>query len=121
MGDIINLLCVIHILMLILCPQAPILCPLYLVLIQLHLSYCASNDRRNKCFLVFQVQNIVIQNQEFGLSEDEPASPFYYANFDGILGMAYPAIAVGGSYTAMQEMLRQGQLSEPIFSFYFSR
>ncbi|XP_054836080.1 pepsin B-like [Eublepharis macularius] len=67
-----------------------------------------------------QVQNIVIQNQVFGLSEDEPANPFYYANFDGILGMAYPAMAVGG-YTAMQQMLRQGQLSEPIFSFYFSR
>uniref|UniRef100_A0A8D0GUC9 Pepsin B n=1 Tax=Sphenodon punctatus TaxID=8508 RepID=A0A8D0GUC9_SPHPU len=68
-----------------------------------------------------KVQNIVIQNQEFGLSEDEPTSPFYYAHFDGILGMAYPAMAVGGSYTAMQGMLRQGQLSEPIFSFYFSR
>ncbi|XP_028587865.2 pepsin B-like [Podarcis muralis] len=68
-----------------------------------------------------QVQNIVIQNQEFGLSENEPATPFYYANFDGILGMAYPALAVGGSYTAMQSMMRQGQLSEPIFSFYFSR
>ncbi|XP_060087413.1 pepsin B-like [Heteronotia binoei] len=67
-----------------------------------------------------QVQNIVVQNQVFGLSEDEPASPFYYANFDGILGMAYPAMAVGG-YTAMQQMLRQGQLSEPNFSFYFSR
>ncbi|XP_077190642.1 pepsin B-like [Paroedura picta] len=67
-----------------------------------------------------QVQNIVIQNQVFGLSEDEPSSPFYYANFDGILGMAYPAMSMGG-YTAMQQMLRQGQLSEPIFSFYFSR
>ncbi|XP_066481748.1 pepsin B-like [Tiliqua scincoides] len=70
-----------------------------------------------------QIQNIVVQNQEFGLSEDEPANPFYYANFDGILGMSYPAAVVGhvGGYTIMQQMLRQGQLSEPIFSFYFSR
>ncbi|XP_042321058.1 pepsin B-like [Sceloporus undulatus] len=68
-----------------------------------------------------QVQNIVVTNQEFGLSEDEPATPFYYASFDGIMGMAYPSLAVGGTATVMQQMLNQGQLSEPIFSFYFSR
>ncbi|XP_033008575.1 gastricsin-like [Lacerta agilis] len=67
-----------------------------------------------------QVQNIVVQNQEFGLSQNEPSSPFYYASFDGILGMGYPGLAVAGP-TIMQQMLRQGQLSEPIFSFYFSR
>uniref|UniRef100_A0A803THJ5 Peptidase A1 domain-containing protein n=1 Tax=Anolis carolinensis TaxID=28377 RepID=A0A803THJ5_ANOCA len=70
-----------------------------------------------------QVQNIVVRNQEIGLSQNEPSSPFYYASFDGILGMSYPSAAVGhvGGYTIMQQMLRQGQLSEPIFSFYFSR
>uniref|UniRef100_A0A8D0B471 Peptidase A1 domain-containing protein n=1 Tax=Salvator merianae TaxID=96440 RepID=A0A8D0B471_SALMN len=67
-----------------------------------------------------RVQNIVVQNQIFGLSESEPSNPFYYASFDGILGMAYPAMAVEGN-TVMQQMLRQGQLTEPIFSFYFSR
>ncbi|XP_074046429.1 pepsin B [Macrotis lagotis] len=67
------------------------------------------------------VQNIVVRNQEFGLSESEPVTPFYYSDFDGILGMAYPAMAVGNSPTVMQGMLQQGQLSEPIFSFYFSR
>ncbi|KAM6458116.1 pepsin B-like [Liasis olivaceus] len=67
------------------------------------------------------VQNIVVKNQEFGLSEDEPSNPFYYAYFDGILGMAYPPLAFWGSQTIMQQMVNQGQLSEPIFSFYFSR
>nr|XP_016848776.1 PREDICTED: gastricsin-like [Anolis carolinensis] len=67
------------------------------------------------------VQNIVVTNQEFGLSENEPMTPFYYASFDGIMGMAYPSLAVGGTATVMQQMLNQGQLSEPIFSFYFSR
>uniref|UniRef100_A0A8C0YWZ3 Peptidase A1 domain-containing protein n=1 Tax=Canis lupus familiaris TaxID=9615 RepID=A0A8C0YWZ3_CANLF len=67
------------------------------------------------------VQNIVINNQEFGLSEIEPSNPFYYANFDGILGMAYPNLAVGDSPTVMQSMVQQGQLTQPIFSFYFSR
>ncbi|XP_016078769.1 PREDICTED: gastricsin [Miniopterus natalensis] len=67
------------------------------------------------------VQNIVVNNQEFGLSENEPSSPFYYSDFDGILGMAYPNMAVGNAPTVMQGMLQQGQLSLPIFSFYFSR
>uniref|UniRef100_A0A667IPZ7 Peptidase A1 domain-containing protein n=1 Tax=Lynx canadensis TaxID=61383 RepID=A0A667IPZ7_LYNCA len=67
------------------------------------------------------VQNIVIHNQEFGLSEIEPSNPFYYANFDGILGMAYPNLAVGNSPTVMESMMQQGQLTSPIFSFYFSR
>uniref|UniRef100_A0A8C3SG13 Peptidase A1 domain-containing protein n=1 Tax=Chelydra serpentina TaxID=8475 RepID=A0A8C3SG13_CHESE len=67
------------------------------------------------------IQNIAIEHQEFGLSQDEPSSPFYYTYFDGILGMAYPPVAIPGYNTLMQELLQQGQLTEPIFSFYFSR
>ncbi|KFQ40187.1 Gastricsin, partial [Mesitornis unicolor] len=68
-----------------------------------------------------QIQSIKVTNQEFGLSENEPTQPFYYADFDGILGMAYPSLAVGGTPTALQGMLQQNQLTEPIFSFYFAR
>ncbi|XP_054420699.1 pepsin B [Pteronotus mesoamericanus] len=67
------------------------------------------------------VQNIVVNNQEFGLSENEPNNPFYYSDFDGILGMAYPNMAVGNAPTVMQGMLQQRQLTQPVFSFYFSR
>ncbi|NXG02462.1 PEPC protein, partial [Sakesphorus luctuosus] len=67
------------------------------------------------------IQNIIIRNQEFGLSLDEPSRPFYYLDFDGILGMAYPGIAISGFNTLMQNMLQQNQLDKPIFSFYFSR
>ncbi|NWS61786.1 PEPC protein, partial [Chunga burmeisteri] len=67
------------------------------------------------------VQNIVVRDQEFGLSLDEPSSPFYYLDFDGILGMAYPGVAISGYSTLMQNMQQQGQLTEPIFSFYYSR
>ncbi|NWR34274.1 PEPC protein, partial [Tachuris rubrigastra] len=67
------------------------------------------------------IQNIVIRNQEFGLSLYEPSRPFYYLDFDGILGMAYPGVAISGFSTLMQNMLQQNQLNEPIFSFYFSR
>uniref|UniRef100_A0A7M4EXE4 Peptidase A1 domain-containing protein n=1 Tax=Crocodylus porosus TaxID=8502 RepID=A0A7M4EXE4_CROPO len=68
-----------------------------------------------------RVQNIVVTNQEFGLSTSEPTEPFYYSNFDGILGMAYPALAEGSGLTVTQNMVQQGQLTDPLFSFYFSR
>ncbi|KAF4802803.1 Gastricsin [Turdus rufiventris] len=71
--------------------------------------------------LSLQIQSITVTNQEFGLSQDEPTQPFYFAEFDGILGMAYPSLAVGGMATALEGMLDQNQLAEPIFSFYFSR
>ncbi|XP_056367393.1 gastricsin [Oenanthe melanoleuca] len=68
-----------------------------------------------------RIQSITVTNQEFGLSQDEPTQPFYFADFDGILGMAFPSLAVGGMATALEGMLEQDQLAEPIFSFYFSR
>ncbi|KGL95952.1 Gastricsin [Charadrius vociferus] len=68
-----------------------------------------------------RIQSIAVRNQEFGLSKNEPSQPFYYAEFDGILGMAYPSLAVGGTPTVLQGMLQQNQLAQPIFSFYFSR
>ncbi|XP_007483929.1 gastricsin [Monodelphis domestica] len=66
------------------------------------------------------VQGIQVPNQEFGLSENEPGTNFIYAQFDGIMGMAYPALAVGGATTALQGMLQQNVLTNPIFSFYLS-
>uniref|UniRef100_A0A8C3UTZ8 Peptidase A1 domain-containing protein n=1 Tax=Catharus ustulatus TaxID=91951 RepID=A0A8C3UTZ8_CATUS len=62
--------------------------------------------------------SIIVTNQEFGLSQDEPTQPFYFAEFDGILGMAYPSLAVGGMATALEGMLDQDQLAEPIFRFH---
>ncbi|XP_039392751.1 gastricsin-like [Mauremys reevesii] len=67
-----------------------------------------------------KLQNIAVTNQEFGLSENEPGTNFIYAQFDGILGMAYPSLAAGGATTALQGMLQENLLSQPIFSFYLS-
>lgn len=70
--------------------------------------------------LLPQVQNIVVNNQEFGLSENEPSTPFYYSDFDEILGMACPHMVVGNAPAVMQTILQQGQLTQPIFNFYSS-
>ncbi|XP_015676045.1 gastricsin-like [Protobothrops mucrosquamatus] len=72
-------------------------------------------------FDTVRIQNIVVQKQEFGLSVNEPTQPFYYSYFDGILGLTNPSPNYGGSYTLLHQMMSQNQISEPIFSFYFSR
>ncbi|KAK9404482.1 hypothetical protein NXF25_009309 [Crotalus adamanteus] len=72
-----------------------------------------------RAFDTVRIQNIVIQKQLFGLSVDEPNYPFYYSDFDGILGLTNPNY--GESYILLNQMMSQNQISEPIFSFYFSR
>ncbi|MEE6511470.1 hypothetical protein FKM82_018023 [Ascaphus truei] len=64
------------------------------------------------------IQGISITNQEIGLTITEPSSNFYYSPFDGILGLAYPGLSVGGATTVMQGMLQQNLLTQPIFSVY---
>ncbi|KAM4816370.1 gastricsin-like [Urocitellus parryii] len=66
------------------------------------------------------VQSIQVPNQEFGLSEQEPGTNFLYAQFDGIMGLAYPGLSSGGATTALQGMLRVDALSSPVFSVYLS-
>ncbi|XP_063300440.1 gastricsin-like [Pelobates fuscus] len=66
------------------------------------------------------VQGLSLTNQEFGLTYSESGSSFYYSKFDGIFGMAYPAMSAGGATTAMQGMLQQNLLNNPIFSVYMS-
>ncbi|XP_053103188.1 gastricsin-like [Hemicordylus capensis] len=66
------------------------------------------------------IQGISITNQEFGLSETEPGTNFVYAQFDGILGMAFPAISSGGATTVMQGLIQENLLDAPVFSFYLS-
>ncbi|KYO34227.1 gastricsin [Alligator mississippiensis] len=66
------------------------------------------------------IQNVAISDQEFGLSETEPGTNFVYAQFDGILGLAYPAVSSGGATTVMQGLIQQNLLDAPLFSFYLS-
>ncbi|XP_020836058.1 gastricsin-like [Phascolarctos cinereus] len=66
------------------------------------------------------IQGLSISNQEFGLSETEPGSTFVYAEFDGILGLAYPSISAGDATTVMEGLLDEDLLSDPVFAFYLS-
>ncbi|KAM4618471.1 gastricsin-like [Polymixia lowei] len=67
------------------------------------------------------VAGIVINNQEIGLSTNEPGQNFVVAKFDGILGLSYPSISAGGETPVMDNMISQNLLQANIFSFYLSR
>ncbi|XP_039393856.1 pepsin A-like isoform X2 [Mauremys reevesii] len=67
-----------------------------------------------------RVGGIVDTNQIFGLSETEPGSTFYYAPFDGILGLAFPSIASSGATPVFDNIMNEGLVSQDLFSVYLS-
>jgi len=67
-----------------------------------------------------QVGSIQVANQIFGLSETEPGSFLYYSPFDGILGLAYPALSASGATPVFDNMMSEGLVSQDLFSVYLS-
>lgn len=66
------------------------------------------------------IQGLSIQNQELGLSVTEPGNFFYDAQFDGIFGMAYQSLSAQHATTAVQGLIQQNLIPQPLFSFYLS-
>ncbi|XP_067863957.1 gastricsin-like [Heptranchias perlo] len=64
------------------------------------------------------VAGISIPKQEFGLSQNEPGTSFYYSKFDGILGLGYPGLSAGGATTVFDGMMQDRLVSQPLFSIY---
>ena len=62
-----------------------------------------------------------MKNQIFAEATEQPGDTFVNAKFDGILGMAFPSIAVDNTPTVFQNMVSQQLVSKPVFGFYLDR
>ncbi|XP_017060632.1 lysosomal aspartic protease-like [Drosophila ficusphila] len=67
------------------------------------------------------VNGLKITGQTFAESTSEPGTNFNDANFDGILGMGYEALAVDGVAPPFYNMVSQGLVDSSVFSFYLAR
>uniref|UniRef100_A0A224XQ23 Putative cathepsin d n=1 Tax=Panstrongylus lignarius TaxID=156445 RepID=A0A224XQ23_9HEMI len=70
---------------------------------------------------VLQIGELKLKNQLFGEALRVSDSPFAAAKADGILGLAFPSIAKDHAVPPFYNMIKQGLLDKPEFSFYLNR
>ncbi|KAM7463223.1 hypothetical protein LguiA_031344 [Lonicera macranthoides] len=68
-----------------------------------------------------RVGDLVIKNQVFVEVTREGLFTFLFSQFDGILGLGFQDIAVGGVTPVWYNMMQQGLVSKQIFSFWLNQ
>jgi hypothetical protein len=65
-------------------------------------------------------EDIDVENQMFATIHDAAGMGIGYAfgYFDGILGLGFDSISVGGVKTVFHNAMEQGKLEKPVFAFY---
>jgi len=67
------------------------------------------------------ISNVTIKNQVFAEITGEPGIAFLAAEFDGIMGLAFDSISVDHVTPVWYNLLSQGLVSQPVFSFWLNR
>ncbi|XP_057962427.1 aspartic proteinase-like [Malania oleifera] len=68
-----------------------------------------------------KVGDVFVKNQEFIEATREPSVTFLVAKFDGILGLGFQEISVGNAVPVWYNMVKQGLIKDPVFSFWLNR
>ncbi|KAG0461029.1 hypothetical protein HPP92_021326 [Vanilla planifolia] len=67
------------------------------------------------------IGGLVVKGQVFIEATREPSVTFLVAKFDGILGLGFKEISVGNVVPVWYNMVEQGLVKNPVFSFWFNR
>ncbi|KAJ4703953.1 Aspartic proteinase [Melia azedarach] len=68
-----------------------------------------------------KVGDLTVKDQEFIEATREPSVTFLVAKFDGILGLGFQEISVGNAVPVWYNMVKQGLIKDPVFSFWLNR
>ncbi|KAF5333518.1 hypothetical protein D9611_002462 [Ephemerocybe angulata] len=66
---------------------------------------------------VLSIGDLTIRGQDFAEATKEPGLAFAFGKFDGILGLAYDTISVNHITPPFYNMVNEGLLDKPVFSF----
>ena len=67
------------------------------------------------------IAGVCVDDQLFFEATDEPGVAFLAAKFDGILGLGFTSLAVNNIPTVFDNMIAQGVVEAPKFSFWLNR
>ncbi|PSN56283.1 Lysosomal aspartic protease [Blattella germanica] len=68
-----------------------------------------------------RIGNLSVKNQIFAAALFEPDNPFLAVKFDGIVGLGFHNLSVGGIKPIFYNMVEQKLVKQPVFSFYHSK